>query len=435
MANRRNIVAEARARLHHSNGTNGKKRDETEDLSFVGRPVVVRLSDIAAEKVEWLAPGFLPFGKFMMIEGDPGQGKSNLTLDIAARLTRGQSVLGSPAREPMTVLLVTYEDGLADTIRPRIDALGGDASRVFVFRGVAVAEDDERTPTFPEDTTRVQAIIGEHGARALIVDPIGAALGETTDSHKDASVRRVTARLARLAEETGAVVIGVRHLTKQAATNAIRAGGGSIAFVGAARVVLLVSEHPDDGDKPQHERRRVLACVKNNLSPHPASRLFELVQADGHEHARIHWLGETTLSADDLNAAHAAAAPEERDAAAERADWLREVLSSGPVESKELFKLATAAGHSVRTIRRTAKTIGARMRREGSGAAHRALWEMGTPATPATPACHKNVAGVAGVAGVGSPLDETQAAAIQAMGSGDDEQPSWWDDGRGEVRV
>lgn len=370
------------------------------------RTVVVCLGDVKSERVSWLTPGFLPLGKFVIVEGDPGQGKSTFALDIAARITRGEPVLGAAAHEPRNVVLVTYEDGLADTVRPRVDALGGDASRVFVLRGVVIGDDgEERPPTFPDDVQRLRTVIEEHAAALVIVDPLGAALSESTDSHKDASTRRVVSQLARLGEETGACVLGVRHLTKGAASNAVRAGGGSIAFIGQARVGLLVSEHPDDGDKPQHERRRVLATVKNNLAPHPASRMFELYQPDGHEHPRLRWLGETTLSADDLNAAHAAAVPEERDAATERADWLREVLSAGPIDSREVVKLGRSMGYNDRSIRRSASTMGVQMHREGSGAAHRSMWGMATPATLATSARHENMSKVAGVSP--TPVDVT----------------------------
>lgn len=367
--------------------------------AFSPRPVVVRLSDVKAERVSWLAPGTLPFGKFVIWEGDPGTGKSTGTLDIAARITRGQSVLGAAPHEPRNVVLVTFEDGLADTVRPRIDALGGDPSRVFVFRAVTTEDADEnREPCLPDDTSHLKAVIEEHDAALVVIDPLGAAIGEGTDTHKDASVRRVTARLARLAEETGACVLGVRHLVKGAATNALRAGGGSIAFVASARVAMLVSLHPDDADKPQHERRRVLACIKNNLAPHPASRIFELYQPDGHEHPRIRWLGESPLSADDLNAAAAASAPEERDAATERADWLRDVLAGGAIDSREVLKLGRAAGHSDRSLQRTARALGVRVQREGHGRDHRTTWEIpGTHATHATPASGENVAPVAQV--------------------------------------
>lgn len=351
------------------------------------RPVVVRLSDVTPERVSWLVPGVLPFGKFAIWEGDPGTGKSTLTLDLTARVTRGESVLGSAARVPRNVLLVTFEDGLADTVRPRIDALGGDPNRVLVFRAVARVDGDEREPTLPDDVEHLRAIIQENGVALVVIDPLGASLGEGTDSHKDASVRRITARLARLAEDTGACVLGVRHLIKGAAANALRAGGGSIAFVASARVAMVVSLHPDDAEKPQHARRRVLACVKNNLAPHPASRVFELWQPDGHEHPRIRWLGESPLSADDLNAAAALSAPEEREATTERTDWLREVLASGPLDSKDVFRLAREACYPERSLRRAARAIGVRIVRQGTGASHRTTWALDiTSATPATSA-------------------------------------------------
>lgn len=372
-------------------------RRPKDDSRFGSQAVVVCLADVKAERVTWLAPGFLPFGKFVIVEGDPGQGKSTLTLEIAARVTRGQSVLGGTPNEPRNVVLVTYEDGLADTVRPRIDALGGDAGAVFVFRGVAGGDGAERPPMFPTDLSHLRALVEERRAGLVIVDPLGAALSEAIDSHNDAAVRRVVSQLSRLAEDTGACVAGVRHLTKAAASSAVRAGGGSIAFVAAARVALLVSEHPDDRDKGQHARRRVLATVKSNLGPHPASRVFELFQPDGHEHPRVRWLGESPLTANDLNAVHASAVPEERDVAAERGDWLREVLSGGPVEGKELYKLAREAHYPERTLRHTARAIGVKIRREGAGRTHRTLWELTTPATPATSAGHGDVAGVAGV--------------------------------------
>lgn len=362
------------------------------------RPVVVRLSDVAPEVVSWLAPGILPFGKFAIWEGDPGTGKSTLTLDLAARITRGESVLGAAPQVPRDVVLVTFEDGLADTVRPRIDALGGDPHRVVAFRAVALGDGDEREPTLPGDVEHLRAIIEENGAALVIIDPLGAAIGEGTDSHKDASVRRVTARLARLAEDTGACVLGVRHLIKGVAANALRAGGGSIAFVASARVAMVVSLHPDDAEKPQHERRRVLACVKNNLAPYPTSRMFELCQPDGHDHPRIHWLGETLLSADDLNAAATASVPEERNAATERSGWLREVLASGSLDSKEIFRLGREAGYPERSLRRVAHAIGVRFQREGTGRSHRTLWDLTvTPATSATPARQEDLAGVAEV--------------------------------------
>jgi hypothetical protein len=129
-----------------------------EESSLSGQPIVVRLSEVEPERVTWLAPGVLPLGKVVLLEGDPGTSKSTLTLDIAARITRGQAILGAVPTEPRNVVLVTFEDGLADTVRPRFDALGGDPERVSVLRGITIGvHGDEREPTFPEDTDRRHA--------------------------------------------------------------------------------------------------------------------------------------------------------------------------------------------------------------------------------------------------------------------------------------
>lgn len=365
-------------------------------ISDLALAVVIRLSDVTPERVRWLVRGILPFGKFCLIEGDPGVSKSILTLDIVAAITSGQPVLGAQPSPPRNVVIVTYEDGLADTIRPRIDTLGGDPNRVLVFRGVALGGDDERQPTFPDDCLHLQGIIEEHDAGFVVIDPLGAAIGEATDSHKDASVRRVTARLARLAEDTGACVLGVRHLIKGAAANALRAGGGSIAFVAAARVALLVSLHPEDADRAQHQRRRILACVKNNLAPYPPSRIFEVYEPEGHEHPRVRWLGESPLSADDLNAAAAASNAEERDSARDRIDWLREVLSAGEMDSREVLQLGRKAGYAERSLQRAAKVLGVCSQRQGHGRDHHTTWSLASLVPP--PEDIKNVARVVRVA-------------------------------------
>lgn len=335
-----------------------------------GRSVVVRLSTVKPKPIKWLVRGLLPFGKFAILEGDPGQGKSTLSLYFAARITKGLSILGEKLDGPRNVVLVTYEDALDDTVRPRIDALGGDPERIQVFRGVADGAEagDERLPEFPIDVDRLKAIVEEHQAALVIVDPLGASLSERTDSHNDASVRRVVSRLARLAEETGASILGVRHLTKGAASNAVRHGGGSIAFIGAARIALLVAEHPDDADKKQHERRRVLATVKSNLKGFLPSQVFALTPVKGHEHAGIKWLGETPLSADELNAAQSAAAPDERSALSECAEWLREYLSTGAKTAVAVYAAGRrAGGWDKAAVWRALKKIGGRTERRGFG--------------------------------------------------------------------
>lgn len=344
--------------------------------------VVVRLSDVEPEAVAWLVPGVLPLGKFALIEGDPGQGKSTLTLDIAARITTGRPVLGKALNGPQNVVLVTYEDGLADTVRPRVDAMGGDANRIFVFRSVWIGSDldTERQPSFPEDIQHLRAIVDEHHAALVIVDPLGAALTERSDSHNDASVRRVVAPLARLAEETGACVLGVRHLAKGTGANAVNSGIGSIGFIGAARVALLVAEHPDDAELPQDKRRRVVATVKNNLAPHPPSQMFTLVQPKGRTHPRVKWGETTTLSANDLVAARATMSSERRSVVEQRCLWLRAQLAEGPKGAAEVCQAGRAEhGWSEDQLLNALHLIGGRTYPKGRRKMLKWWWEI--PAT------------------------------------------------------
>lgn len=366
--------------------------------------VVTQLSSVHAQPVSWLAPGFLPRGKLVLLEGDPAQGKSTLALDLAAGITRGKGILGGPAAAPGNVVLVTFEDAIADTVRPRFDTLGGDPNRLYVFGGVELGMTDERQPQFPDDFVLLLRIVEEHHAVLVIVDPIGAAFSDSTDSHKDAAVRRVTAGLARIAEATGACILGIRHLVKGGATNAVRAGGGSIGLIAAARVGLRISEHPDDGDKPPDERRRVLATVKNNLAPYSRSLVFALVGTGDHLPARIEWLGETPITADDLHAANSAHALEDRDSKAERAEWLRGVLKDGPVKSRAIFEAGYQEGYNERSLRRSAKSLQVSRRRGGTGRDHHTIWSLPDPiGTPDSATRQESVAGVAGVAAEDAP--------------------------------
>jgi RecA/RadA recombinase len=346
-----------------------------------------------------------------LLEGDPGQGKSTLALDIAANVTRGDGALGGPAGAPANVILITFEDGVADTVRPRFDVLGGDASRLYVFRGVEQGVTDERQPRFPDDFGYLSDIIELHEAALVIVDPLGAAFNDNTDSHKDAAVRRVTAGLARIAEATGATILGIRHLIKGGATNAVRAGGGSIGLIAAARVGLRVSEHPDDMDKPPGERRRILAIVKNNLAPHSRGLVFALIGVQGRSHARIQWLGETPITADDLNAAHAANMLEDRNAKAERATWLLGVLKDGPIKSRDVFEAGYREGYNERSLGRTADALGVIKHRAGTGVNHHTTWSLPeSKGTPDSQPRRGQVSGVSGVSGVPDVAESTGLA-------------------------
>jgi hypothetical protein len=198
--------------------------------------------------------------------------------------------------EAAGVVIVSAEDGVADTILPRINAAGGDPSKIVVLNTVPDGDGRERFLSLPEDIPHVKRAIARVEAKLVIFDPLMAFLSGNLDAHRDHHVRRVLAELAALAEDTGVAVVVVRHLNKSSGTNPLYRGGGSIGIVGAARSALLVAKHPED------DQRRVLASQKSNLAEAPPSLTFALTEASNGA-VSVEWKGETPLKAHALLAA------------------------------------------------------------------------------------------------------------------------------------
>lgn len=311
----------------------------------------IRLSEVEPEVVSWAAPGRIPFGKLTVIEGHPGIGKSHITLEILSRASRGEGQFGAMGRtEPMTALLLTAEDGLGDTVYPRVDAAGGDTRRIWVITHATEGDsDEEELVTLPDNVPQLHSAVVELGARILIIDPLSAYLGGQINSFKDHDVRRALAPLSMTAEETGCAVVVVRHLTKAASGNAITAGGGSIGIIGAARSCLLVSADPDN------PAQGIVAVVKANLCTRSASLKFSLVTTPN-GYARVEWRGESEHSADALIGANRDG--EEKGQLKEAIDLLRWQLRDGPVAKKQLVKLADEEKISRATLERAATRLG-----------------------------------------------------------------------------
>ncbi|HEY3351174.1 MAG TPA: AAA family ATPase [Thermoanaerobaculia bacterium] len=326
----------------------------------------VALSDVQAEEVSWLWDGRIPLGKLTLLDGDPGLGKSTLALEVAARLTRGERLPGGGLAEVSSVLILSAEDGLGDTIRPRLEAAGADVSRVFAIQGVSDSEGEEEFPCL-RHVTEIEEAIRAHAARLLIVDPLMAYLGGETNSWHDQDVRRALAPVAAMAERTGAAVLIIRHLTKGGGSNAIYRGGGSIGISGAARSVLLVAKDPAD------EERRILASAKSNLSRPPDSLAYRLRNAG--DVARVEFeTSSVPLTADQLLAAQEQ--PEHCGPRGEAVDFLRDLLADRPVGAKEVLKAAREAGISEMTLRRAKDKLGIRPKRIGFEGG----WFWGLPA-------------------------------------------------------
>lgn len=355
-AHRRRLIASA-LQIAETARTGADPRPALDGLTALAdakvdkRAGVVRLSDVAPERVNWLWPGRLPLGKLVMLDGDPSVGKSTLSVDIAARLTTGSPMPdGSRLASPADVVLMSAEDGAADTIRPRLDAAGGDPSRVHLFVEVADTAPDgsprRRPPSLPVDVARLERLVVDTGAKLVIVDVLAAYLGGA-DSHKDTDVRRVLHPLAAMAARTGCVVICLRHLSKSGGANPIYRGGGSIAFIGAARVGLLAAADPED------DSRRVLAVSKSNLAAIPDALAYRLVDSPEHGCARVQWEGATAHRAADLLLVR----DEEQSDAHDAAAVLAEILADGPLWVKQARDAMAEAGFNKDQARRAKERL------------------------------------------------------------------------------
>jgi len=301
-------------------------------------------ASIEPEPVDWIWPGRIAAGVLHVLDGMPGVGKSMFTCYLAATLSTGGRWPDGSRIAPGNVILVNLEDDLARTLRPRLDAAGADVSRVFL------CDDAQDVITLPSDTTRMEAAIRAHSARMVVIDPLMAVLESKVNSYRDQDIRRVLSAIKAVCGRTGCAVVLVRHLNKAAGGPAMTRGGGSIGIVGAARLGLLMAQHPQDG------ARRVLAIVKSNLGSCSAEDTTVWGIAEG---PRLEYLGREALSADEILAAldqqdtrQPGRPPEIRhDADA----WLRDVLANGPVLSSDLKARAQAAGFKWRTIERIKK--------------------------------------------------------------------------------
>jgi hypothetical protein len=317
-----------------------------EEFAEVGRS----LADVPPEQVEWLWPRRVPRGKITVLDGDPDNGKSVLTTDLAARLTAGKSLPDGTPTEAAGVVIVSAEDGAADTIRPRFDAAGGDPARARLLG-------DEEPFVIPDDIPHLERAVKQVGAALVVIDPIMAFLSGKVNSNRDQDVRRALTPLKQMAERTGAAVILVRHLNKMPGGKPLYRGGGSIGIIGAARSGMMVGEDPDD------ENRRVLAPVKSNLAAPAPSLSFVLEEAENGA-VQVRWLGETDVAATDL-----LSAPRDEDTSAlgEARNFLTDLLQDGPVPYAEVEAAAEQAGITMRTVKRAKKDLGVESHREGEG--------------------------------------------------------------------
>ena len=200
---------------------------------------MIRMSEVQSQEIEWLWYPFIPYGKLTIIQGDPGDGKTTMVLNLAAKLSKGEALdKNMKVTEPVNVIYQTAEDGLADTVKPRLELAGADCERIIVI--------DESDKSLSMVDERLEEAIVRTGARLLILDPIQAYLGGGMDMNRANEAREMTKKLSAMAERTGCAVILVGHMNKGSGAKAAYRGIGSIDFFAIARSVLLVGRVPND---------------------------------------------------------------------------------------------------------------------------------------------------------------------------------------------
>lgn len=316
------------------------------------------MADINAEAMSWLWPPYIPKGKVTLMEGDPGIGKSWVSLAIATAITLGKDLLGQEPSEPANVLIASAEDGLGDTIRPRLDTMGADVSRVFAIDG-ALTLDEGGFGLLEGYIERVRPAL-------LIIDPLVAYLGADVDIHRANETRAVMAQMARLAEKFDVAILAVRHLTKGGMSKPIYRGLGSIDFTAACRSVLLA------GCDSENPHNRALVHIKSNLSPAGPSIGYELRKG------RFYWTGESTLTAAQILAAESSTGISELD---EAMAFLKDMLAGGEVPAKSIYQAAQDTGIAKRTLERAKAKLQAKSRKIGDTW----FWCLPEPTSPTSP--------------------------------------------------
>ena len=230
---------------------------------------LIHMEDVVSKEVEWLWYPYIPYGKITIIEGDPGEGKTTLVLKLAAALSRGLPLPCDDDKEyePIHIIYQTAEDGIEDTIKPRLEKAGADCSMIRVI--------DETDKELSMTDDRLEQAIIETGARLIILDPIQAYIGATVDMHRANEIRPVLKHLGIIAEKHNCAIILIGHMNKASGSKSTYRGLGSIDIQATARSVLLVARLRD---KPNI---RIMAHDKSSLAPAGDAIGFEMTEDNG----------------------------------------------------------------------------------------------------------------------------------------------------------
>ena len=298
---------------------------------------IIRMSDVELTPVEWLWKPYLPFGKLSVLQGNPGEGKTYFAMHLAAACTNGKLLPNMERMEPFNVIYQTAEDGLGDTVKPRLIEAGADLDRVLVI------DDSDVQLTLSDE--RIEKAIVENNARLVIIDPIQAYLGADVDMNRANEVRPIFMRLGQVAQRTGCAILLIGHLNKAAGMQSLQRGLGSIDIAAAVRSVMFIGKLKHD------PTMRILTHEKSSLAPPGVSLAFSLGDEGG-----FRWVGEYDITADEMLSG---IEPQRETKTQQAKDLICTLLAGGKqVLSEDIDKAALERGIPGRTVRDAKRELG-----------------------------------------------------------------------------
>ena len=298
---------------------------------------IIRMSDVELTPVEWLWKPYLPFGKLSVLQGNPGEGKTYFAMHLAAACTNGKLLPNMERMEPFNVIYQTAEDGLGDTVKPRLIEAGADLDRVLVI------DDSDVQLTLSDE--RIEKAIVENNARLVIIDPIQAYLGADVDMNRANEVRPIFMRLGQVAQRTGCAILLIGHLNKAAGMQSLQRGLGSIDIAAAVRSVMFIGKLKHD------PTMRILTHEKSSLAPPGVSLAFSLGDEGG-----FRWVGEYDITADEMLSG---IEPQRETKTQQAKDLICALLAGGKqVLSEDIDKAALERGIPGRTVRDAKRELG-----------------------------------------------------------------------------
>ena len=298
---------------------------------------IIRMSDVELTPVEWLWKPYLPFGKLSVLQGNPGEGKTYFAMHLAAACTNGKLLPNMERMEPFNVIYQTAEDGLGDTVKPRLIEAGADLDRVLVI------DDSDVQLTLSDE--RIEKAIVENNARLVIIDPIQAYLGSDVDMNRANEVRPIFMRLGQVAQRTGCAILLIGHLNKAAGMQSLQRGLGSIDIAAAVRSVMFIGKLKHD------PTMRILTHEKSSLAPPGVSLAFSLGDEGG-----FRWVGEYDITADEMLSG---IEPQRETKTQQAKDLICALLAGGKqVLSEDIDKAALERGIPGRTVRDAKRELG-----------------------------------------------------------------------------